>query len=755
MKYYILTLSLLFSVISVFAQYGSIRGFVTEKESGEPVIFTSVYLDGTTYGIATDVNGYYSITKVPEGDYTLVASGIGYDTTKVQVKVIANQTKTVNLTLGKASRKLATVNIDVEKQDNQTQVKTSVVKISPRQIAQIPSIGGQPEIAQYIQVLPGVVFTGDQGGQLFIRGGSPIQNKVLMDGLVIYNPFHSIGLFSVFDSDIIRNADVYTGGFNAKYGGRISSIMDITMKNGNNSKVHGQITASPFLSKVMVEGPLKKATEESPGAWSYILSAKQGLLSQSSPVIYSYANDGNGLPFSFSDLYGKVSSSGKSGSRFNLFGFNFSDGIDNYQAVDSLGWTSSGVGTNFVLIPGASNLLVEGKFGYSNFSTQLIEESGRNRTSFIGGFNGGLDFTYLNGEDAIKYGFEFLGFKTDFAYVNSIGRNIEQNVNTSEMSGYVSYKKKTGNLILDPSLRIHYYASLPNTSLEPRLGIKYNINENFRWKFAGGFFSQNLIAATSERDVVNLFSGYLSGSDEIPDEFNGESLEDNKLQKARHIISGFEYDFKNFKFNLEGYYKYFDQLSSLNRNKMNESESDFMVETGQAYGADFNMKYDDSKLYIWFVYSHGYVKRFDGTQEYWTHFDRRHNINLVTAYKFGKNKSWEANLRWNYGSGFPFTPTAGNYELLNFSGGLSSDFTTKNGTHQFILGEINSKRLPEYHRLDLNIKKKLEFEKSKMTINAGVTNAYNRGNIFYIDRATNERINQLPIMPNLGINFSF
>lgn len=755
MKYTTILLILLISSVSIWAQNGSIRGFVTEKKSGEPIIFTSVYLDNTTFGIATDVNGYYSLSKLPPGDYTLISTGLGFDTARVSIKILANQTKTVNMELGKASKKLGTVTIDVERKDNQTSVKTSVVKISPKQIAQIPSIGGQPEIAQYIQVLPGVVFTGDQGGQLFIRGGSPIQNKVLMDGLVIYNPFHSIGLFSVFDSDIIRNADVYTGGFNAKYGGRISSIMDITMKNGNKSEVHGQLTASPFLSKVMVEGPLKKATEDSPGSLTYILSAKQGLLDQTSPELYSYANNGDGLPFTFRDLYGKISSSGKSGSRFNIFGFNFSDGVDDYQAVDSLGWSSGGVGTNFVLIPGASNLLVEGKFGYSNFTTQLVEESGRNRTSFIGGFNGGLDFTYLNGEDAIKYGFEFLGFKTDFAYVNSIGRRIEQNVNTSEMSGYFNYKKKLGLLIIDPSFRIHYYASLPNTSLEPRLGIKYNINENFRWKFAGGYFSQNLIAATSERDVVSLFSGYLSGSDEIPDEFDGESLEDNKLQKARHIISGFEYDFKKFTFNLEGYYKFFDQLSSLNRNKMTEAESDFMIETGKAYGLDFNMKYDDTKLYIWFVYSHGYVKRFDGTQEYWTHFDRRHNLNLVTAYKFGKKKSWEVNLRWNYGSGFPFTPTAGNYEMLNFSDGLNSDFTTENGNHQFILGDINSKRLPEYHRLDFNMKKTMEFEKSKLAINLGVTNVYNRGNIFYIDRASNERINQLPIMPSLGVNFNF
>jgi outer membrane receptor protein involved in Fe transport len=115
----------------------------------------------------------------------------------------------------------------------------SVQKITPKEIDKLPSIGGEPDIAQYMQVLPGVVFTGDQGGQLYIRGGSPVQNKVMMDGMIVYNPFHSIGLFSVFDTDIIRNADIYTGGFGAQYGGRISSIMDVTTIDGNQNEFEG------------------------------------------------------------------------------------------------------------------------------------------------------------------------------------------------------------------------------------------------------------------------------------------------------------------------------------------------------------------------------------------------------------------------------------------------------------------------------------------------------------------------------------
>src|SRR5574344_2699988 len=136
---------------------------------------------------------------------------------------------------------LSTVEISGKKENLRLESLVSVEKITSKDIRQIPSIGGMADLAQYMQVLPGVVFSGDQGGQLYVRGGSAIQNKVLLDGMVIYNPFHSIGLFSVFETDVIRNADIYTGGFNAKYGGRLSSIMDITTKDGNKKETSAQV----------------------------------------------------------------------------------------------------------------------------------------------------------------------------------------------------------------------------------------------------------------------------------------------------------------------------------------------------------------------------------------------------------------------------------------------------------------------------------------------------------------------------------
>ena len=168
---------------------------------------------------------------------------------------------------------LNAVDVTAEQVEKIETPNVGVQKIDPVAINKLPSVG-EPDLAQYLQVLPGVVFTGDQGGQLYIRGGLPIQNKVLLDGMVIYNPFHSIGLFSVFDNDIMRSADVFSAGFGAEYGGRTSSIMDITTRDGNKKHLSGKVSASTFGAKLTLEGPLQKLKEDGKGSSSFLLSGK-------------------------------------------------------------------------------------------------------------------------------------------------------------------------------------------------------------------------------------------------------------------------------------------------------------------------------------------------------------------------------------------------------------------------------------------------------------------------------------------------
>jgi len=784
-----LSLLLLFSTFCFLAQAqkGTVRGFVYEEETGEAVIFTNVYLKGTTMGGSTDVNGYFSITPVPEGQYTLMVSYLGYDTLSKQIFVEEGKITTEKLFLKKGSVQMNVVEISAEKQERQTNVTMSVTKATPKQIKQIPTIGATADLAQYLQVLPGVIFTGDQGGQLYIRGGSPIQNKVLLDGTTVFNPFHSIGLFSVFDTEVIKNADIYTGGFGAEYGGRISSIMDITTRDGNKRAFSGKVGVSTFAANALFEGPIKRQTNDGKSSSSFLLSAKHSYLDESSKLLYDYIDE-DGLPFSFTDLYGKVSFNTSTGSKFNLFGFSFNDEV-RFQETSNLSWSSFGGGADFILVPSSTAALLEGGLNFSNYDITLeerasstgipltdgVEEEGslRPRTSGVNSFNLFLDFKYFFGDDALKYGIDISGFGTELSFFNPLGQQIEQNDNNTELAGYFSYKKKLNNLIIDGGIRLQYYATIRTLRPEPRLGLKYNLTENLRLKAAFGMFSQNIISANSDRDVVNLFYGFLVGPEDLQDEI---TLEDgstrevkNPLQTAIHYIAGIEYDLTNrISINLEGYFKDFTQLTNINRNKIFSSrtqdpdvpdilKNDFIVETGTARGVDLTVGYESRKIYIWTVFSIADVDRWDGIRNYDPIFDRNYNINLVASYRFGKGLDWEINGRWNYGSGFPFTQNQGFYLQENFIDGLNTDITQTNSSEAEIqFAGLNEGRLPDYHRLDLTIKRTFEFsESSSLETSFSVTNTYDRENIFYVDRVTGERVNQLPILPSFGVLYSF
>jgi len=780
LSFFILLLATLSS-----AQNGSVRGFVYEEESGEAVIFTNVYLKGTSIGASTDVNGYFSITKIPEGNYTLMVTYLGYDTLSKPVSVVSGKIVSEKLFLKKSSIQIEAVEISAEKQERQTNVTMSVTKATPKEIKQIPTIGATADLAQYLQVLPGVIFTGDQGGQLYIRGGSPIQNKVLLDGTTIFNPFHSIGLFSVFDTEVIKNADIYTGGFGAEYGGRISSVMDISTRDGNKRRIAGKVGVSTFAANALIEGPLKKQTNEGNSSSSFLISAKHSYLDESSKLFYNYIDE-DGLPFNFTDLYGKLSFNTRSGSKFNLFGFSFNDAV-RFQETSNLNWNTFGGGANFVLVPSSTAALLEGGLNFSDYSITLEEQAARTgngdnqnietvvspRSSGVSSFNLFLDFKYFFGENTLKYGVDISGFGTDLFFLNSVGQEIEQNDSNTELAGYGAYKWKINNLILDLGLRLQYYASIRTFRPEPRIGMKYNLTENIRLKGAFGMFSQNIISANSDRDVVNLFYGFLVGPNDLQNEI---TLEDgtireikNPLQTALHYIAGIEYDVTDrVSINVEGYFKDFTQLTNINRNKIFSSQNtdpdvpdilrnDFIVETGSAMGVDLTVGYESRKIYLWSVFSIADVDRWDGVRNYDPIFDRNYNVNLVASYRFGKNLSWEINGRWNYGSGFPFTQNQGFFLQENFFDGLSTDITQTNSNEAEIqFGGLNEGRLPDYHRMDMTLKKTFEFsEKSTLEASVSVTNLYDRENIFFVDRVTGDRVNQLPILPSFGLLYSF
>ena len=772
-NFFLLSFFLLTSFL--FAQSAIIRGNVFDGESGEPIAFGTVQLlgpDGLNKGENTDIDGFYSFGNLPTGDYKLIATYVGYDSIAFDVNIaVANEIEYKRINMKSAGVKLETISVSARREQARSDVAVSKVTFSSEQIMSLPATGGEPDIAQYLTVLPGVVSTGDQGGQLYIRGGSPVQNKLLLDGMTIYNPFHSIGLFSVFETEAIRSADVYTGGFNAEYGGRISAIVDIKTREGNKTDFGGLVSASPFQAKVLLEGPIKKLNPETGGSISFLLTGKRSLLPETSKSLYGYAVQDNffnledtasvsgsdiGLPYNYQDLYGKISLVGGNGSKLNLFGFNFSDDFE-VPNLARLQWTNNGGGASFNIVPPSSNVVIDGVVSASVYDVGLVEQTGAPRSSQVSNYTAQLTFTYFGGDTELAYGFDFNGLNTNFTFVNPLNVTFSQENFTSELNAFAKYKKTIGNLILEPGFRVQYYGSLNTISLEPRMGLKFNASDQLRFKAAGGLYSQNLISTQNDLDIVNFFQGFLVGPERQLFEADGVTPTSDNLQKATHAIAGIEYDINDrLTINIEGYYKGFDRLIELNRNKLRASDPDFVAIDGIAYGGDISAEYRYGRLLLAGNYSLGYVTRTDATSTYPTSFDRRHNINAYGTYVFGGDNAWEFGFRYNFGSAFPFTQTLGFIEDPDLSTRpvLPNLFTGNGDLGVLLSPDRNGGRLSDFHRLDLSLKRNFEFSgDARLEVTASVTNSYNRENIFYVDRISNERVNQLPILPSLGATF--
>jgi hypothetical protein len=773
----LLFLFIAFVGFSTFAQDFSIRGFVYDDANMEPLSDIKVKLlkmdSSVIAGAFTNLNGGFLIPKLSRGSYIVKVETGGFK--KTYVNVVMNDKQKiydVQFKLVRSSQDYKEVVVDLGKKEKKNEVLIGTLKYNKEGLERIPVHGGENDIVGAISVTPGVVTTGDQGGQLYVRGGTPIQNKVLLDGMTIYNPFHSIGFFSIFETELVKNVDVYTGGFESKYGGRVSSVMDITYRDGNRREFGGRVSASPFLAKMVLEGPIGKVTKEKAAPGSYVFSAKHSLLDYTSKSLYPKVNDGNGLPFNFTDLYGKVTFNADGGTKVSAFGFHNQDSV-NYD-VANLRWDASGGGVNFLMVPSGSPLFVRGHVNGSNYQTTFAETAQEPRYSKIGGFDLGFDFSYfLKNESELSYGFNINGFNTEFVTYNEAKRKIEATNFTTEIGSYINYRHVGRRWVIQPGLRVQVYASLNTISPEPRLGLKYNANENLRFKFSGGRFSQNFTSASSDKDVVNLFNGLLSAPTNVQEQFvtQFQNVKNTKngLQYAWHAILGLEYDLgKLWSFNIEGYYKYFNQLSNINQNKLYSDLSqfeliddvfkkDFIIESGQSYGVDVLAKYSKDRIFFWAVYSYGKNTRWDGFSTYAPVFDRRHNLNLVGSYQMGKKKDLEFNIRWNLGSGLPFTPNAGNYQAETFANGVTSNYVTNNPSYiTMLLGTFNSQRLPYYHRLDITLKKHFKFKNEDvLEMIASVTNVYNRNNIFYINRVTGKQIYQFPVLPSFGLNYKF
>lgn len=758
---------------------GFIRGTVVD-DNNEPIYGCNVVILKAQTGAITNADGIFSIAKLKPGDYEVRVTYLGMDTIIRSFVLEKGKTITTSFQLGISSTQMDVVEISDRAlgKIRKTEIDIGTERITARQINLMPSLG-TPDLAQYLQVLPGVVFTGDQGGQLYIRGGTTIQNMTLLDGMIVYSPFHSIGLFSTFDADYIRSVDVHSAAFPAQYGGRVSSIMDIKTRNPNANGIRGKVNINPLTAGLMIEGPFKSRANGGGGS-GFMLSARRSYLDQTSKTFYSYVNDTTGLPFSFTDLYGKMTFTDGL-STFNVFGFYNNDNVD-YEFPANLTWDQFGAGMSWRLLPNASNVIFTGNFAYTSFTSGLSSASETfPRNSLIRGFNGGMRFTYImNSVDEFTYGFNLLGFRTDYNFTNSFGLVTSQIFNNTEATFDFNYKKVIRRIdatqadsikniaIIEPGVHIHYYNDHSFVSLEPRLRAKVNLRR-VSLTAGAGMYSQNLMAATSDRDVVNLFQGYLAAPLNVANQ-----IKNHTLQTSTHLLVGAEVELmKNLSTKVEGWYKDFTQLTNINRDKIFPEEPDFITETGLARGVDLIMNYESKRWYIYGTYGLAKVDRKDGIREYNPVWDRRHNGNAIIAYMVGDanggdqmikgrpkftDKKWEVSMRFNVGSGFPFTQTQGFFEKIDFNqNGAQTDYVNQNGNLGILYAdEINGGRLPYYHRLDLSAKRRWAVNNRYMLeVQGSVLNLYNRRNVFYFDRVRFATIYQLPLIPSIGLTLKY
>lgn len=752
-----------------FAQDGIVRGRVI-AENGEPLQGAVVISENQKKGTYTNEDGIFSLS-LPPGEDNIRVSYFGYKQAQQSITVKAEQTTTLRISLKEEVLETQIVEITSDRKTtiNRNQATLGKIQIDPTDILDIPSIGA-PDLAQYLQVLPGVVFTGDQGGQLYIRGGTPVQNMVYLDGMILYRPFHSIGLFSVFDPDYIRSADLYSAAFPAQFGGRISSVLNIKTRTPDVQSWGGSLNLGPFMSSALVEGPIVKGKREGTGL-SALVSYRQNYMDEVSPDLYDYVNDGLGVPFNFTDIYGKLSLT-DGANQLSVFGFSQEDAVD-YEVPAATSWESSGGGASFQLLPSAANAIISGNLAFSRYevaqdnSTEVFP-----RTSSINGFNGGLDISYLlNSVDELSFGVNILGFTTDFAFTNSFNLLTSQESNNTEAAVYVRWKKvllaQSGDAlsqqrwVIEPSVRAHYFNDQQHLSFEPRLRIKWSLPK-LSVSVGTGLYTQNLISAVSDRDIVNFFQGILAAPVSVPDQ-----IKDHALQTATHGLAAIEFlPAEGIKFQVEGWAKDFTQLTNINRLRLFEEDPLYITETGLSYGVDISADVQRKSWGLTLNYGWSKNEREDPVQTYAPVWDRRHSLNALFSFKSTARVSaaslqksrWDANLRWNLGSGFPFTQTQGFFPRLSFNeNGSLTDILTQTGELALLLSEdLNAGRLPYYHRLDASITYRFPLGRiilSELTLSA--INLYDRQNVFYLDRISNERVDQLPFLPSLNWRLSF
>ena len=812
MKKYLITLIFSFFFIDLIAQQKhTISGFVVDKETGESLIGVNVIWKDQFQGTTTNAFGFYSIT-LPEGNVNIDFSYIGFDIYAESISL--TEDLTLNIELAPSAQNIQEV-IVVGEETVVDRTQSSLVEVPVEQIKTIPAFLGEVDVLKAIQLLPGVQSGGEGTSGFYVRGGGPDQNLILLDGVPVYNASHLFGFFSVFNADAIKNVRLTKGGFPSRFGGRLSSVLEIDMKEGNMKKFQGEGSVGLISSKLSIEGPILKDKT------SFIVSARRTYIDILAQPFIRKTNNGNPAGYFFYDINAKINHKISDRDRLYLSLYSGKDRFylsEDYNSNDQKTTSDENFSyrneADFGLEWGNLTSALRWNHLFSNklfsnttltftkyqFQTDLTSSTFQRFQNMVS--QDSLQFVYYSGIEDVgaKIDFDYIPnpnhyirFGVNYIYhsfypgaINLFERNVDidslQNQTTTILDTSFVFSERLYNndsflfieddikvndrLKINAGIHLAYFNTngTAYTDVQPRISSRYIINKDWSVKASYAQMQQHihLLSNTSVGLPIDI---WVPSTDSVPP------------QQSRQLACSVNHNFKNglFEISLEGYYKSMDNLISL---KPGTDIIDFqdwrdkieIAGQGRSYGIELFLQKKKGKTTGWFGYTLAFSERqFDNInfgKWYPYKYDRRHDISVVASHKF--NDKFDIGMTWVFGTGNNITLETARFPSINLGGNI-------NGITENSINEIeyypsrNNYRMASYHRLDLGLNFHKQKKWGERTWSIGAYNVYNRKNPFYIriDNETTIVNNQLvnnkqakqvslfPIIPSITYKFKF
>ncbi len=771
----------------LWAQKYTISGFVTDAMSGEKLISARVFDPDRKVGAITNNYGFYSITT--EGGMVAVnCSYVGFKPFNTAFELTGDTT--INIDLSSDGVEMETVEIN-DKKDIAENTQMSTIDVPIEIIKKIPALMGEVDVIKALQLLPGVQSGNEGSSGFYVRGGGPDQNLILLDGVPIYSISHLFGFFSVFPADAISNVSLIKGGFPARYGGRLSSVIDISLKDGNMKKWHGEGSVGIIASKLTVEGPIWKDKT------SVMISARRTYLDiLAQPLILAASKGHTNAGYYFYDAVGKINHKFNDQNRlyFSFYGGNDQAYLrdkqnyeyqgDSYESKTSfkLGWGNkiAALRWNHLF---SDKLFANFAATYSTFRFKVgIDQSdaqtanGQTTTNrFALGYDSGIrdwnarfDFDwYAKPSHFVRFG----GYGINHKYTPGVSNFIiegpgysldtilgSKSITANEMGLYIEDDFKLGSR-QKLNLGLHGSAFLVEgklyKSLQPRVSYRLMIDEN--WAAKASF--------TTMYQYVHLLTNTNVG---LPTDLWVPSTKSIKPQSAIQGAAGIARSFKDqgLEFSIEGYYKYMTGLVEYKEGasfipERNDWQEKIVQGNGWAYGAEFFLQKKFGKTTGWVGYTLSWNKRqftqLNNGEIYPYKYDRRNDASFVLTHEFSKKV--DVGLVWVFGTGNALTLPISSYQGTILS--QNNPYGYSNTVDQ--VGTRNGYRMHPYHRLDLSVNLNKEHKRWTRTWSFSVYNAYSRSNPYFLffdyDPRTSTRVlkqvSLFPIIPSVAYRFKF